>query len=46
MGLSCNILIINEKNSTSFKKHPCHYSVRYVYTKLIVTNRRTNGASF
>ena len=44
MGMSCHILIINEKNVNSIKNWTRHQSVSYVHTKLAETNEKTNDA--
>ncbi len=50
MDKSNQILILNEKkkkkNVSSIKNWSRHQSISHVYTKLIETNEKTNGAQF
>ena len=45
-GMSCQILLVNEKNVTSIKNWSSPQSVSYVYTKLTETNKMANGTGF
>jgi hypothetical protein len=47
MGMSCYILVVNEKkNVNSIKNWTRHQSVNHIYTKLMETNGRTNATQF